>query len=549
MSYKEMLMNRSDSKSEFDAEDDDFLDDDEIQIHEDDVEICFEGKYPEISFSERVHELIDQSIKKTLIFASKKDYKKVLIGGPWMIFYHYLVVQPWSKDFTTKESSRLKIVAWICLPGLYYRYYGKGLLRIIGDVAGHVVKVDYKTTLAKRGRFVRIAVVVDLKKPLVMFVGLDGVPQPFEYEGLPMVCYEYRRLSHTSETCPHKTQKVSIEVAGLTVDTNAAKKLVNEEQSLYSSWMHVNSWRKRVVAVDKERKLKNIRKVYNHQTTNNLLRNLIGQLWSWIVMRKVVNFIVQFIHICYQKPGEMTKVYRTAVYASPNGTKQKKLRPQLAALVHDPEKAWLLGENFNAIVSSDEHEGGSINRSRRLLARISGVEKALEKAPPNALIDLERDLKMKLNTVLTQEESLWYKKSKSKWLSKGDQDTRFFHLNTVKRRRANYITTLTLEDGVRCEDQAKLKHADMVFYSNLFAKDNYVNEAAVDQMMVVHQVMKAFCNFSGNGVSNEKLLYLLPNETVLVCSMVNNKGEWDMDVLKTMLPSSSTAYITAVNGE
>ncbi|PPD76379.1 hypothetical protein GOBAR_DD26699 [Gossypium barbadense] len=176
-----------------------------------------------------------------------------------------------------------------------------------------------------------------------------------------------------------------------------------------------------------------------------------------------------FIHICYQKPGEMTKVYRTAVYASPNGTKQKKLWPQLAELVHDPGKAWLLGEDCNAIVSSDERGRGSINRSRDFWvlhilgvevalnkARISGVETALEKAPSNALIDLERDLKMELNTVLTREESLWYKKS---WEIEYD---------------------------------------------------------------------------------------LLPNETVLVCSMINNKGEWDMDVLKTMLPSSSIAYITAV---
>ncbi|MBA0810581.1 hypothetical protein Gohar_002558, partial [Gossypium harknessii] len=30
-------------------------------------------------------------------------------------------------------------------------YYGKRLLRIIGDVVGQVIKVDYNTTLAKRG--------------------------------------------------------------------------------------------------------------------------------------------------------------------------------------------------------------------------------------------------------------------------------------------------------------------------------------------------------------------------------------------------------------
>ncbi|KAK5818585.1 hypothetical protein PVK06_023528 [Gossypium arboreum] len=67
VSYKEMLMNRSDLESEFDNKDDDFLDNDAISIHEDDVEICLEGYYTNISFSECVHELIDQSMKKTLI--------------------------------------------------------------------------------------------------------------------------------------------------------------------------------------------------------------------------------------------------------------------------------------------------------------------------------------------------------------------------------------------------------------------------------------------------------------------------------------------------
>ncbi|MBA0605516.1 hypothetical protein Godav_018083, partial [Gossypium davidsonii] len=67
VSYKEMLMNRSDSKNKSNREDDVFLDDNEIFIHEDDVEICLDGKYPEISFSKHVNDLIDQIMKKTLI--------------------------------------------------------------------------------------------------------------------------------------------------------------------------------------------------------------------------------------------------------------------------------------------------------------------------------------------------------------------------------------------------------------------------------------------------------------------------------------------------
>ncbi|MBA0758270.1 hypothetical protein Gotri_021281 [Gossypium trilobum] len=61
------------------TEDDVFLDDDEISIHEDDVEICLDGKYPEISFSKHVNELIDQIMKKTLIarLLAKTNYYSV----------------------------------------------------------------------------------------------------------------------------------------------------------------------------------------------------------------------------------------------------------------------------------------------------------------------------------------------------------------------------------------------------------------------------------------------------------------------------------------
>ncbi|MBA0876941.1 hypothetical protein Goshw_006775, partial [Gossypium schwendimanii] len=89
-----------DLESESDREDDVFLDDDEISIHEDDVEIFLDGKYPEISFSKSVYNLIDQSMKKTLI---------VRLCGK-TISYRALDIR---------------------IKSLHYRYYSKGLLRMM----------------------------------------------------------------------------------------------------------------------------------------------------------------------------------------------------------------------------------------------------------------------------------------------------------------------------------------------------------------------------------------------------------------------------------
>ncbi|KAH1080394.1 hypothetical protein J1N35_020155 [Gossypium stocksii] len=48
------------------------------------------------------------------------DYEWVLSRRPWMIYGHYLVVQPWSRDFTIKETLSSNIVAWIQFLGLLY---------------------------------------------------------------------------------------------------------------------------------------------------------------------------------------------------------------------------------------------------------------------------------------------------------------------------------------------------------------------------------------------------------------------------------------------
>ncbi|KAK8567181.1 hypothetical protein V6N13_005093 [Hibiscus sabdariffa] len=55
-------------------------------------------------------------------------------------------------------------------------------------------------------------------------------------------------------------------------------------------------------------------------------------------------------------------------------------------------------------------------RKARFLARIQGIEMALETVSSPFLEDLEVDLKNELNLVPDQEESLWHKKSRSNWV-------------------------------------------------------------------------------------------------------------------------------------
>lgn len=67
----------------------------------------------------------------------------------------------------------------------------------------------------------------------------------------------------------------------------------------------------------------------------------------------------------------------------------------------------------------------------RLLARIRGIRQALKKYHSVNLTRLEIQLKKELEAVLTQEEILWYQKSRREWIQCGDRNTTFFHRKTM----------------------------------------------------------------------------------------------------------------------
>ena len=56
--------------------------------------------------------------------------------------------------------------------------------------------------------------------------------------------------------------------------------------------------------------------------------------------------------------------------------------------------------------------GNIIHRKKRILARLGGIQKALESYPNSNLTQLELELKRDLERIMTQEEILWFQKSR-----------------------------------------------------------------------------------------------------------------------------------------
>nr|POF24678.1 hypothetical protein CFP56_56762 [Quercus suber] len=66
------------------------------------------------------------------------------------------------------------VAVWLRLPELPFEFYNPGVLKEIGSAIGPVLQVDSYTASEARGRYARICVQVDLNKPLIKSILLEG---------------------------------------------------------------------------------------------------------------------------------------------------------------------------------------------------------------------------------------------------------------------------------------------------------------------------------------------------------------------------------------
>ncbi|PNX93226.1 ribonuclease H, partial [Trifolium pratense] len=123
----------------------------------------------------------------------------------------------------------------------------------------------------------------------------------------------------------------------------------------------------------------------------------------------------------------------------------------------------------DSIIFNKEVFGNIFQRKRNLENRLRGIQRSMERVDSARLIMLEHQLQEELDKVLYQEELLWYQKSREKWVKFGDKNTKFFHAQTIIRRKRNKIHGLTLPCGAWCTDDIILQEEANNFFKNLFA--------------------------------------------------------------------------------
>ncbi|KAJ4850979.1 hypothetical protein Tsubulata_046667 [Turnera subulata] len=139
-------------------------------------------------------------------FEKKQDYIHSLVCGPWSVFNSVLCVFPWRSDFSTTAGRVEKAVVWVRFPDFPLHIYHSSILNTLGDLVGETVKIDQARREHQRGRFAKIAVEVDLTKPLKGTIVFQGKEQKVIYEGLSTLCYYFGKIDHVMAVCPLMTQ-------------------------------------------------------------------------------------------------------------------------------------------------------------------------------------------------------------------------------------------------------------------------------------------------------------------------------------------------------
>lgn len=160
-------------------------------------------------------DILDSSHDFFLIirFHLQEDLNNVLFNGPWIIQDHYLIVKKWHPDFVSSLALVSSALAWIQLPGLSIVYYNDNALSAISSYIGKPIETDANTALVTRGKFASICVEINLTKPLLGQIIIDGRWQKVEYEGLHIICFPCGCFGHTTECCSIKIAKLKAVVA------------------------------------------------------------------------------------------------------------------------------------------------------------------------------------------------------------------------------------------------------------------------------------------------------------------------------------------------
>ncbi|KAH7852206.1 hypothetical protein Vadar_021818 [Vaccinium darrowii] len=129
------------------------------------------------------------------------------------------------------------------------------------------------------------------------------------------------------------------------------------------------------------------------------------------------------------------------------------------------ESLWTTEEKCREIISEEwqkDWEGSSLMKISVTKEKLLEVQELLDAGFNTDLAVTEKDLKRKLEDLWQKDAMFWHQRSRVKWLTLGNKNSRFFHLTTLQRRQRNQIERLKDTHGVwrsERQDLGEINHA------------------------------------------------------------------------------------------
>jgi hypothetical protein len=137
----------------------------------------------------------------------REEGKTMVINGvPWKMLNHYLSVCRFTSTVNTTRTSSVihKTMVWVRISGLHLVYYDENFLLAVASAIGNPVRVDLHALWVEFGRFARVCVEIDLDKPVVKKVGINGEWYLIDYEDMHInsICTKCGAYYHVLRDCP-----------------------------------------------------------------------------------------------------------------------------------------------------------------------------------------------------------------------------------------------------------------------------------------------------------------------------------------------------------
>ncbi|KAH1064281.1 hypothetical protein J1N35_029268 [Gossypium stocksii] len=273
---------------------------------------------------------------------------------------------------------------------------------------------------------------------------------------------------------------------------------------------------------------------YSHRVESRGFAGGICIMWKDTMSINIQLCHFQYIHLSVNRAQQDRVFHWTVVYGSPDAKKRellwdslnqmarlmkkslllageekiKGLRPfrfLVGGLTHSsfPElvkENWIFNGTMKETIDNFTNEAKKWNsntfsnltrRKKETIARIKGVQWALERKQTRNMRKLEFRLKQEVEMILDLEEPLWKQKSRCNWITEGDRNTKYFHSRTMKRRRTNRIEALNLTNGEWSFEEEVLNVEAASFFKNLYTNDGPVNELEVKKTLDGMSPLKA----------------------------------------------------------